>query len=77
MSWTEKAPGLVVVEAALLIEANWTSLADQVWVVTSEEAHVVSRLTARNQLSEESIRAPDCIPDAAGRARQARRRYNQ
>ena len=49
--------GPVVVEAALLIEANWTSLADQVWVVTSEEAHVVSRLTARNQLSEESIRA--------------------
>ena len=48
---------LVVVEAALLIEANWSSLADQVWVVTSEEQDVVARLAARNQLSEESIRA--------------------
>ena len=48
---------LVVVEAALLIEANWSSLADQVWVVTSEETDVVARLAARNQLSEESIRA--------------------
>ena len=48
---------LVVVEAALLIEANWSTLADQVWVVTSEEEDVVRRLAARNQLSEESIRA--------------------
>ncbi len=48
---------LVVVEAALLIEANWTPLVDRVWVVTSEEADVVMRLAARNNLSEESIRA--------------------
>ena len=47
----------VVVEAALLIEANWTPLVDQVWVVTSEEADVVARLAARTNLSEESIRA--------------------
>jgi len=48
---------LVVVEAALLIEADWTSLADKVWVVTSEEEDVVARLAARNQLSEDAIRA--------------------
>ena len=48
---------VVVVEAALLIEANWTSLADQVWVVTSEEEDVVAHLVARNQLTEESIKA--------------------
>ena len=49
--------GLVVVEAALLIEANWTPLVDQVWVVTSEESDVVARLVSRNNLSEDSIRA--------------------
>ena len=48
---------LVVVEAALLIEANWTPLVDQVWVVTSAEGDVVARLAARNNFSEESIRA--------------------
>ena len=48
---------IVVVEAALLIEANWTPLVDQVWVVTSEEEDVVSRLAARNNLNEESVRA--------------------
>ncbi len=47
----------VVVEAALLIEADWTSLADQVWVVTSDEGDVVNRLLGRSNLAEESIRA--------------------
>ena len=52
-----KGATIVVVEAALLIEANWTPLVDQVWVVTSEEEDVVSRLAARNNLNEESVRA--------------------
>ncbi len=46
---------VVVVEAALLIEAGWVSLADEVWVVQSPEEVVVERLRYRNGLSEEGV----------------------
>jgi dephospho-CoA kinase len=48
--------GVAVVEAALLIEANWISLADEVWVTTSPEEQVIQRLRARNNLDEAAIR---------------------
>ena len=47
----------VVVEAALLIEAGWSPLVDEIWVTTSPERLVVERLQKRNGLSEEAIRA--------------------
>ena len=47
----------VVVEAALLIEANWTPLATEVWVVTSNGNDVVQRLLSRNNMTEETIKA--------------------
>ena len=37
----------VVVEAALLIEAGWTPLVDEIWVLTSSIEQVYSRLTGR------------------------------
>lgn len=46
-----------VVEAALLIEAGWAPLVDEIWVTTSPEKLVVERLQRRNGLSEEAIRA--------------------
>ncbi|MCH2309750.1 MAG: dephospho-CoA kinase [SAR202 cluster bacterium] len=42
---------IVVVEAAVLIEANWQDLFDEIWVVTSEEEIVIARLADRNNLS--------------------------
>ena len=42
---------LVVVEAAVLIEANWQALFDEIWVVTSDQEIVISRLAERNNLS--------------------------
>ena len=48
--------GVVVVEAALLVEANWTALTDEVWVTTSSEDEVIRRLQARNNLDEQAIR---------------------
>ena len=33
----------IVVEAAVLIEANWMALVDQIWVVVASEAVVVER----------------------------------
>ncbi|MBA13202.1 MAG: dephospho-CoA kinase [Chloroflexi bacterium] len=55
----EKHP-IVVVEAAVLIEAGWQDLFDQIWVVSSDVETVISRLNARNGLSrEESLKRID------------------
>ena len=46
---------IVVVEAALLIEANWTPLADEIWVVAAPRELTLERLAARG-MSEERAR---------------------
>ena len=48
---------VVVLDAAVLIEAGWTDLTDEVWVTTAPEAHVIQRLQSRNNLTEEQVRA--------------------
>ncbi len=48
--------GVVVVEAALLFEAGWDSLVEEVWVTDSPEQIVIERLKQRNGLSEEEAR---------------------
>ena len=42
----------VVVEAALLFEAGWDSLVDEVWTTDSSVESVVERLQARNGMDE-------------------------
>lgn len=42
---------IIILEAALLIEAGWTDLVDEIWVTVAPEKAVVSRLMARNQLA--------------------------
>ena len=48
--------GVVVVEAALLFEAGWDSLVEEVWVTDSPDQVVIERLNKRNGLSEEEAR---------------------
>ncbi len=48
---------VVVVEAATLLEANWTSLADEVWVTVAPEAMVLERLKKQRGLEEEQTLA--------------------
>lgn len=48
---------VVVLEAPLLIEANWTSLVDEVWVTIAAEATVLSRLREQKGLSGEEALA--------------------
>ena len=48
---------VVVVEAALLLEAGWTALVDEVWLVSASEDRVVRRLARRNNLDQEAVRA--------------------
>ena len=43
----------VVLEAALLLEADLDSLVDEVWVTVASEATVIKRLGERNGLSQE------------------------
>ncbi len=48
---------VVVLEAAILIEANWTSLVDEVWVTVAPEATVLKRLKEQRGLAEEQTLA--------------------
>ena len=47
---------VVVVEAALLFEAGWDSLVQEVWVTDSPVEMVVNRLAQRNGMTEEEAR---------------------
>ena len=47
---------VVVVEAALLFEAGWDTLADEVWATDSPVDTVIQRLQGRNGLQEEEVR---------------------
>lgn len=48
---------IAVLEAAVLFEAGWEDLVDDVWVVTVEPDIAVQRLASRNGLDEEAARA--------------------
>ncbi len=48
---------VVLLEAALLIEAQWTNVVDEVWVTVAPEETVIKRLQNRGGLSEEQARA--------------------
>ena len=48
---------VVVLDAAILIEANWTPLVDEVWLTVASESVVVQRVKERTGLPEEQIRS--------------------
>jgi dephospho-CoA kinase len=48
---------VVVLEAAVLFEAGWEDLVDEVWVVVVEPEIAVQRLASRNGLEPEAARA--------------------
>lgn len=45
--------GVVVVDAALIFEAGWTEMLDEIWVVKVDEAAQLQRLMERNNLTRE------------------------
>ena len=49
----EQGSKVAVLEAAIMIEAGWTDLVDELWVTQAEEADAVARLQSRNGLTEE------------------------
>lgn len=48
---------LVMLEAAVLFEAGWEELCDEVWVVVVEPEGAITRLAERNGLDESAARA--------------------
>jgi len=54
-AYRQSGTEIVVLEAALLLEAGWRPLLDQVWVTTAPEATIVRRLKSSRGLSEEQI----------------------
>ncbi|OAI39380.1 hypothetical protein AYO38_07775 [bacterium SCGC AG-212-C10] len=56
-SLTEQGQPLVMLEAAVMLEAGWEDLVDELWVVVVEPDHAVTRLATRNGLDEAAARA--------------------
>ena len=48
---------IIVIEAAVLLEAKWQDLCDEVWVVTTPVETAVARLKSRNGLAEDAAMA--------------------
>ena len=48
---------VVVLEAPLLVEANWLDLVDEVWVARASEANALKRCAERSGLSEAQARS--------------------
>lgn len=48
---------VVVLEATLLIEADWTDLVNEVWVVVATEDMVIDRLLASRDITKEQAKA--------------------
>lgn len=46
---------VVVVEAAVLVEAGWQYLFDEIWITNASEEQVVERVRRRSNLSEEQV----------------------
>jgi len=47
----------IVVEAAILIEAKWQSVFDEVWLVTADKMHVIERVERERGLKPEQTEA--------------------
>jgi len=55
--WRGEGVKVAVVEAALLLEAGWGPLVDQLWVTVASQAKVKERLRASKDLTDEEIDA--------------------
>jgi dephospho-CoA kinase len=53
----KKKTSVVVLEAALLIEAGWRSLVDEIWVTTAPESVIYKRLAEKRELSHSQAQA--------------------
>ena len=52
-----RRPPVIVLDAAILLEAGWDSLCDEVWVVVAEPETALARLMARDGLGRDEAQA--------------------
>ena len=50
-------PPFIVLDAAVLFEAGWEALCDEVWTVSTTPERALERLVARNRMTPEAARA--------------------
>ncbi len=62
---------VVVIDAPLLIEANWVSMVDVVWVVTANEASIIKRLQNTGLSRDEAMARIRCQLSEDERFKQA------
>lgn len=55
--WRRKGVKVVVLEAAVLIEAGWTSVVDQLWVVRASAKKTEERMKQKGVFSEAQVKA--------------------
>lgn len=55
--YRQQGADVVVLEIALLLEVDWTQLADEVWITVASEDTVLRRLADRSALSKEQALA--------------------
>jgi len=55
--YRRKGAKVIILDAPILFETNWTPLVDEVWVVVANDANVIKRAMARTGLPEEQIRS--------------------
>lgn len=55
--WRSQGVKVVVLEAAVLIEAGWTSVVDQLWVVRAATPKIEGRMKHKNVFSEAQVKA--------------------
>ena len=48
---------LIVVEAAVLIEANWQGLSDEIWVTIVDPAIAIDRASRRDNIEPSAVQA--------------------
>ena len=53
--YRQRGAGVIVLEAAILIEANWTPLVNEVWVTVAGEDAVLKRVNKQRGLEAEQI----------------------
>ena len=52
-----KKANVVVVEAAILIEANWQNIVDEVWLIDSKTSNIFDRVKKRDKIDDQAIKA--------------------
>jgi dephospho-CoA kinase len=71
IQYKKRGAAVVVIDAPLLIEANWVSLVDVVWVVTANEANIIKRLQKIGLSRDEAISRIRCQLNEDERVKQA------